>query len=812
MTVKSVYNFVPAPKENEVFKPEWAKQVSHDIPFSDGESGEIEIKITAETPVFIRNGHSKDNESNEFSHYVIDGEKKYFIPATSLKGMLRNVLEIISNSKLSLLNDHRHSIRQIMKTQSVVMDEGYELANDAIKRQIKAGYLKMEGDKYYIYPCGVPLKIRFTDIDERYKKDFSSLFGKKDLANIKENFNNRTAKYKYELLEGCNLEAKFEMHPLDDNEKQKSWVSKFQPLKYVRFSDENNSDTFDGTIVLVGQASNYDVSTARKGEYVFRGRKSVVTSNFNRRIEVSIDKVEDFKFINRDGKGDSNELKDWAYWKNKIKDGIPVFYREKKSNQKKEIIDFGLSFTYKQPAQYRVKDLLPNYPLEQDLAEIIFGSIEKDSELKGRIFFGHAKCITDNPKKEDDVIVSLGSPKSSYTPFYLKQFGNSGKTIEYYTYNTGGELRGFKRYPIKDNIYNHLGESIAMQTTIIPLSPKTKFIEKIRYFNLRPIELGALLSAITLNNSENTFHNLGYAKPLGYGKIKISDININGVKENIEDYISKFQVEMIARYGKSWISKVNELLSMSLNAESSLNIDLEYNDLKDFQSIKDKGLYLQDYTSYGINYNYTPNLNDKVKERRDELEKEKNEIKANVKSLKKTIQSLKDEGKFEEAISRLKELNSLEAVGNIDNEINELKQLAKERVEKEKIEMLIARKDLEELKEFVSRNPYHERSQEINTLIKKLVPTSYPDRFMKVNFDQFMKEVVLWIRKNDINIEEFKIEIIRDLKRTITEDKLKRGKNWIGDFSSNNNWKKISSWLGEALAKNLFDKLTNPNN
>lgn len=75
MTVKSVYNFVPAPKENEVFKPEWAKQVSHDIPFSDGESGEIEIKITAETPVFIRNGHSKDNESNEFSHYVIDGEK-----------------------------------------------------------------------------------------------------------------------------------------------------------------------------------------------------------------------------------------------------------------------------------------------------------------------------------------------------------------------------------------------------------------------------------------------------------------------------------------------------------------------------------------------------------------------------------------------------------------------------------------------------------------------------------------------------------------------------------------------------------------
>jgi len=45
MSVKSVYNFVPAPTEKEVFKPDWAEQVSHDIPFSDGESGEIEFTI-----------------------------------------------------------------------------------------------------------------------------------------------------------------------------------------------------------------------------------------------------------------------------------------------------------------------------------------------------------------------------------------------------------------------------------------------------------------------------------------------------------------------------------------------------------------------------------------------------------------------------------------------------------------------------------------------------------------------------------------------------------------------------------------------
>lgn len=103
--VKSPYNFVPAPTESEVYKPEWANQISHDIPFSDGESGEITLKITAETPIFIRNGHAKDVEENEFSHIIANGKKQYFIPATSIKGMLRNVLEIMSFSRMKQVDE-----------------------------------------------------------------------------------------------------------------------------------------------------------------------------------------------------------------------------------------------------------------------------------------------------------------------------------------------------------------------------------------------------------------------------------------------------------------------------------------------------------------------------------------------------------------------------------------------------------------------------------------------------------------------------------------------------------------------------------
>ena len=62
--IKSPYNFVPL-TEN-IYYPDWSEQVSHDVPFSDGESGEIEIKIEAKSPLFVRNGSAEG--STDFSN------------------------------------------------------------------------------------------------------------------------------------------------------------------------------------------------------------------------------------------------------------------------------------------------------------------------------------------------------------------------------------------------------------------------------------------------------------------------------------------------------------------------------------------------------------------------------------------------------------------------------------------------------------------------------------------------------------------------------------------------------------------------
>src|SRR5690554_5877657 len=111
--IKAPFNFVPL--NNKVYLPDWHHQVSHDIPFSDGESGEIELELEAMTPIFVRNGHTKSDAKNKNEDYVSFSKKSdgYFIPGTSLKGMFRNVLEIMSFGKMRQISNDRYGFRDL---------------------------------------------------------------------------------------------------------------------------------------------------------------------------------------------------------------------------------------------------------------------------------------------------------------------------------------------------------------------------------------------------------------------------------------------------------------------------------------------------------------------------------------------------------------------------------------------------------------------------------------------------------------------------------------------------------------------------
>ena len=162
--ITAPFNFVPL--NEKVFFPDWSKHVSHDIPFEDGESGVIDITITAKSPIFIRD----HNNLEQFCNY--NGE--YYIPATSIKGMVRSVLEIMSFSKMSQFNDDTYAVRDLSKADNFYMKQ-MNLIDEPITQ---CGWLKIVDNEYFIEDCGLPQRISHREIDKATGKIFAEKFEK----------------------------------------------------------------------------------------------------------------------------------------------------------------------------------------------------------------------------------------------------------------------------------------------------------------------------------------------------------------------------------------------------------------------------------------------------------------------------------------------------------------------------------------------------------------------------------------------------------------------------------------------------------
>lgn len=576
MSIKSPYNFVPAPNETEVFKPEWADKVSHDIPFSDGESGEIELKITAMTPIFVRNGHSKSSETNEFSNYYDkDGKKHYFIPGSSLKGMFRNVLEIMSFSRLNknLVNNDRYSFRDLSKSGNLYLSKYKEF-------KINGGWLKQNSDgSWIIEECE---DIAFIHHSELEKKDFP--FKEMFLFQNPPTKEGKTAKFKYDKTKSMNLNL----------------VYKFKTTTKKLFGDVSRNMAFFsedgriGTIVFSGQSGQRkeynDPNKKPSGkvhEFVF------FTNESPNPLIVSPEMQKDFKFIYLDH--DKNNISpDWKFWRNNFleKGGkVPVFYSKDNNGN---ITHFGLAYMYKLPYKNSVHQMLPvnEYDIKKnDLANVIFGYTNSKNEdsLKGRVMIGNANIIENkNKEQKDEVKEILGSPKASYFPYYLEQNTENDKVKKYKTYEDSAVLRGFKRYPVHNSIKKGVYDEKQLRndkvfTKYKPLPSNSEFSCKIRFHNLRKLEIGALLAAITFNNQKKCFHNLGAAKPYGYGKIKIeiSDITLNNNEQSYLDlFIEKMKI-VIKNWEKS--SALKELFAMASNQNDKILI---YPEIEEFVQMK----------------------------------------------------------------------------------------------------------------------------------------------------------------------------------------------------------------------------------
>lgn len=558
--IKAPYNFVPL--ENRAFYPSWANHISQDIPFEDGVSGSIEYTIEAETPIFVRNGYTDRKDPDTKFSQTPNGQ--YFIPGTSIKGEIRNVLEILSFGKMTQVQDARFGIRDLSNN-----PEGRFYRQ--IIQNVHCGWLYKQlaedgSEEYLINDCGTPGRIAPEVIDEHYGTALAA-FGQNLALNRQYADNDdeeklRSAYNKYENILNISLESQ-------DIEKRLSGTFSTVPDNYNRIIADFSSTGKKGCIVVTGQPSRREPERRRGKYYEF----VFFESNTNEKVESQI--IDDFITIHKNNYDYKN------IWKRYLNEGkrVPVFFMRRNGNLG-PIDAIGLAYMFRIPTANFIKGAIPielQSNRRKDLAECIFGTAKESlKQLKGRVNISHAfACGT--PNKCGIVTTVLGSPKPSYGPLYA----SSG------TWNdANAQIKGRKRYPVRTTLLPPNEGTDSQTCKFIPLDQGTSFKGRITFHNLKECELGALIAALTFNGHPDCCHSIGEAKPLGYGKVKISIdklsvISIKDIFAKTDDptqqetdyYFNKFKDVMTENIGTGWenSNSIRELCAMARGIDATVN-------------------------------------------------------------------------------------------------------------------------------------------------------------------------------------------------------------------------------------------------
>lgn len=576
--IKAPYNFVPL--ENKAFYPSWANHISQDIPFEDGVSGSIEYTIEAKTPIFVRNGYT-DREKPD-STFSKTHDEKFFIPGTSIKGEIRNVLEILSFGKMTQVQDARFGIRDLSNN-----PEGKFYKQNI--QNVHCGWLYKRlaedgSEEYFINDCGEPGRISPEQIDNLRRTNLTE-FGLQftiDRNNADKDTEEylRSAYYKYKEILKLNLTDVNKR--LDDIEYSlhNSFSGSYDTYgKFITNFDPNGRS---GSLVVTGQSSRREQRYNRQldrlkwegkyYEFVF------FESNTNEKVESQI--VDDFITVHKNNYDYKN------IWKRYLNEGkrVPVFFMRRNGDDG-PIDAIGLAYMFRFPTANFIKGAIPielQSNRRKDLAECIFGTAKESlKQLKGRVNISHAfACGT--PNKCNIVTTVLGSPKPSYGPLYA----SSG------TWNdANAQIKGRKRYPVRTTLLPPNEGTDSQTCKFKPLDQGTSFKGRITFHNLKECELGALIAALTFNGHPECCHSIGEAKPLGYGKVKISidKLSVTSIKDifaktddptqqETDYYFNKFKDVMTENIGTGWenSNSIRELCAMARGIDKEFNNNFSY--------------------------------------------------------------------------------------------------------------------------------------------------------------------------------------------------------------------------------------------
>lgn len=504
---KAPYNFVPL---NEmVVKSESEKPPAGDRYHSDKLTGYIQYTLETITPLYVRDtldgeqinqkqdGNTKDNENPDF--FSPGGKIK--IPGSSLRGMIRNLIEIVSWGKFHFSDkDRMLYFRAVAETKSSLGDIYKNLMIDKSNNyfpKIKAGILRrISSDKYVIYPSKI---ICNTQI---YRINYNIETRKVEGSNLV------LGEYEFRKIFFKPVAPEDHTHYRFERKKNQKVAYK---LKYAKITEIRDSE-------MEGYVEGYLVSSGSFGKKKHMHWIINTPDNFNDFSEIKKEVIDNYK------KDEAREERaDLIEMLSSYPAGVPCFYITDDSGS---VISFGFTGMFRLPYNSTIGNHIPaNLQNENitDISEIIFGS---NSQFASRVFFEDADLLPDQQKDvtiDTDIFLTLLSPKPTTYQHYLEQKkGLGNNNLKHWNDNV--PISGYKRYwhrNIKDwkTEYQGKGSIKDFQQRLKPINSGIRFEGNIRFENLSIIELGALL--FTLDLPENHYHKLGMGKPYGFGSVKI---------------------------------------------------------------------------------------------------------------------------------------------------------------------------------------------------------------------------------------------------------------------------------------------------
>ncbi len=157
------YNFVPLPEKIIPAVDSIGNLPDHNKYYRDRLSGYFDVTLTTRSPLYIRGllpakDLSRQEELKDKPEFFYTrNEHTPVIPGSSLRGMLRSILEIASYSKMQWVSEKQLFFRTVDNT---AIGKYYRAR---MGDHVETGFLTRRGDKYYIKVCSMA-RVRRSEI------------------------------------------------------------------------------------------------------------------------------------------------------------------------------------------------------------------------------------------------------------------------------------------------------------------------------------------------------------------------------------------------------------------------------------------------------------------------------------------------------------------------------------------------------------------------------------------------------------------------------------------------------------------------